>query len=459
VTRRLARNALACCVLSLALVGLAPTAARAGAGPDTLADGTWVGRWTLDNGLTVTVRHIPESNGVALITAFRVGREQDPKGREGMADLLAEMLFTGAAGELPERPREELQELRPLGWTVQVTPRFSLLSEIVTPRQLPGALRQAAARLRGVTVDDSILARARRTTVRELGRRYVSSPDLTLFNQMRDLASGVPDEDLIRRIAGRTLANLTAREVRDRLRRLYVPANAVLALAGNLEEVDVQVLVRNLFEGIPAGVAQPEPPLTPLTAVGRAMQRSGLEHAVGAVGIIAPAITDSLHPSFYLNSLVIGKFCQDTWGPPAPPLTSRFRYPVFADAQLAQFFPPVPPGETDADQLGVVFQDMMERMASSVIGREPFDEARSDNQWLFGGTLAPKFLERMRNHSGPLHTLGSTLAVRALWGSEEFWAEYLARFTDPNATHGDVWSDYFKDPHRIVRLLLTPARR
>ncbi|MEK7824654.1 MAG: insulinase family protein [Candidatus Eisenbacteria bacterium] len=455
--RRLARTALACLAFP-ALACLAPAAAGAGAGPDTLADSTWVDRWKLKNGLEVTVRHVPACNGVAVIAAYRVGRDQDPRGRAGMADLLCEVLFTAAAGDVPERSREQMDDLRPLGWNLQVAPRFSLMSEVATVGQFPGVLRQMADRMRGVTVTDSILAQARRTTVREQGEKYVGSPERTLFSQMRDLAMGVTDEDLIRRVAGRTLQDLTGKEVGDRLRRLYVPANAVLALAGNLDGVDLHALVRNLFEDIPGGTAQPEPPSPRLTAAGRAIRRPTLEQPLGGVGIIAPAITDTLHANFYLNALVVGRFCEETWGPAQPPLPLRFRYPVFADAQLVQFFPPVAPGETDADQLGVAFQDAVEKLAVTVVAKDTFDELRVNHRWLFGGELTPSLLRRIRQHSGTLHTLASTLAVRALWGSEEFWARYLARFSDPLVTGGARWTDYFESPDHVVRLLLTPAK-
>lgn len=457
VIHRLARPTLAGLAF-LALASLVPAPARAGAGPDSLTDSTWVDRWTLKNGLEVTVRHIPRCKGVAVITAYRVGRNQDPKDRAGMADLLCEVLFTAAAGSTPERTREQMDNLRPLGWNLQVAPRFTLLSEVATVDQFPGVLTQVATRMRGVTVDDTILAQARRTTVRDLAERYIGSPERTLVNETRDLALGVTDEELIRRVSGRTLEGLTAREVGDRLRRLYVPANAVLALAGNLDGVDVRALVEKLFEGIPGGTTQPEPPAPRLIAARRAIRRAATSQPLGGVGIIAPAITDSLHPGFYLNSLVLGRFCEDAWGPAPPPLAQRFRYAVFADAQLAQFFPPVEPGETNPDQVGAAFQDLIRKLAVSQVARESFDEVRLNYRWVFGGELTPAFLQRVRQHSGTLHTLASTLAVRALWGSEEFWARYLARFDNPDTTDGVRLPEYFRSPDNLVQLLITPAK-
>ena len=230
----------------LAFAALAPAAAIADARPDTLADGTWTERWTLKNGLDVTMRHIPNATAVAVVAAYRVGRDQDPPGRDGVADLLAEVLVTAPAGDIPERAREETAKPQPQGWNLQVAPRFSLISELAPPERLPDLLRQTAARMRGVTVTDSLLMRSLRAVTRDLGERYLGSPELTLMNQVRDVAAGVSDEMLVRRAAGRPIQNVTAGEAADRLGRLYVPANAVLALAGNLEGVDLRSLVAGL---------------------------------------------------------------------------------------------------------------------------------------------------------------------------------------------------------------------
>ncbi len=440
------------------LLGAAGSAA-AQARPDTLADSTWVSRWSLANGLDVTVRHVPDANAVAVIVAYRIGRDLDPPGRDGMADLLAEVLLTAPAGDIPERTREEMASLRPRGWNLQVTPRFSLISELVPPDRFPGLLRQVATRMRGVAVHDTVLRRCLRVATRDLGDRYLGAADLTLMNRVRDLAAGVDDEAIVRRASGRTLEKVTAKEAGDRLRQLYVPANAVLAIAGNLQDVDVPTLVAGLFADIPSGVAIKEPPLPALRAAGRSIPRAGIDQPLGIAAVLAPPLTDPRHPGFYLHALLIGRFCEQRWGPAPPPLPGRFRFPIFADPQLVQFFPPVRPDETDADQLGVALQDGVEGLAISIVDPDIIEELRVNHAWILGGPMTPSLRARVRQHTGTLHTLANTLAVRALWGSEAFWAGYRARFLDPRGSGGERWTDHFQAPDNIVRLLLTPARR
>jgi len=280
------------------------------------------------------------------------------------------------------------------------------------------------------------------------------------MNQVRDLAAGVSDETLVRRAGGRAIQNVTAREAADRLGRLYVPANAVLALAGNLEGVDLRTLVGGLFESIPGGVALREPPPVTLKAASRTITRRGLAQPLGVVGVLAPALGDSLHPSFYLTTLIIGRYCEMQWGAPLPPLPGRSRYPILADPQVAQFFPPIRPDETDADRVGLSQQSAVEGLAAATIDPDAVREVRDKHLWILGGPMAPSMLDHIRTSAGTLNTLASTLAVRALWGNEEFWARYRERFMDPDAIDAKRWVSYFQVAgDRVVRLLLTPARR
>jgi hypothetical protein len=444
---------------TLALLALAPSATLAGARPDTLGDGTWTDRWTLKNGLEVTVRHIPNATSAAVVTAYRVGRDQDPPGRDGMADLLAEVLLTAPAGDLPER-RYETTDSKPQAWSLQVTARFSLDTELASSEQFPDLLRRTATRMRGVTVTDSLLGRSLKTATRDLSERYLGSPELTLMNQVRDLAAGVSDETLVRRAAGRAIRSVTAREVTERLGLLYVPANAVLALAGNFEGMDLRSLVAGLFEGIPGGTALREPPPPPLKAASRTITRSNLDEPLGVVAVLAPALDDPLHPSFYLSALVVGKICEVRWGAAPQPLPGRSRYPIFADPQFVQFFPPVQRQETEADQLGVTLQAAVQDLVDLDFDPEAIEDIRDKHVWILGGPMKPPFLEHVSTNAGTLRTLATTMAVRALWGSEDFWARYRARFMDPDALNAERWVTYFQPiGNRLVRLLLTPARR
>jgi hypothetical protein len=457
VNRRLLRSALP--GLLWFAIAVLPCGAPASAGAETLIDSTSVERWKLANGLQISVRHVPRCPAVAIVVAYRIGRDHDPRGREGLADLACELLVTAAAGTVPERTREQIDLIRPMGWNLQVSPRFTLISEVTPVSKFPAVLGEVATRMRGVTVTDSILARAVRSVSADQARKYLGEVDLTLYNRVRQVALGVTDEEMLRRVSGKALQGVKAAEIRDRLGKLYVPANAVVAIAGNLEDVDLHALVKRLFEDIPGGAVVADPPPVRLAAAGHVIHRAGLPQPIGIVGVIAPAITDSLSPDFYLNALLIGRYCEDKWGPGPQTVPARFRYSLLADPQLVQFFPPIGPREGDADQLGMVFQDQIEKLAISVMPPNVFDEVRQRHLWILGGAMPPEVMQSMRKNPATLATLANTLAMRALWGSDRFWERYRRRFMSQSAAEGSEWTDYFESPDHIVRLLLVPAKR
>ena len=147
----------------LALV-LAASAALAGVaradGPTPLRDSTVADHWKLANGLTVVTRHIPRALGVAITVAYPTGSDGDPAGRPGLTRLAAEVEMMAPAGDVPERTREEMESLRPLGWSIKVGRRSVQLAEVATREQFPGVLRQMATRMRGVTVNPGAVTTA-----------------------------------------------------------------------------------------------------------------------------------------------------------------------------------------------------------------------------------------------------------------------------------------------------------
>src|SRR5258706_2300812 len=139
--------------LTIVIASGLPSPAEAATAPATmLADSTFAQGWKLANGLRVVTRHIPGSGGVAMTMAYGVGGDDDPPGREGLTMLLAEVGFTAAAGDIPERSRTELASQRPLGWSFLPTRRTTMFTEISTPARFPGVLKEIATRMRGVTV-------------------------------------------------------------------------------------------------------------------------------------------------------------------------------------------------------------------------------------------------------------------------------------------------------------------
>jgi hypothetical protein len=440
--------------LGACLLAAVPVRAAPVQGPQTLADSTVVESWVLDNGLRVVTRHIPKARAVAVTLGYDIGSDDDPAGVEGMAQVMAELFFTSAAGDIPERNREELNSQRPMGWSFPVSHRSTLFTEIASFGQFPGVLSQVATRMKGVQVTAEGLTKAVENARNEL-RQQLYGPVLgALYQQTRAAALDRKDADILRRASGRDLGTITLAQASERMQRLYVPRNAVLSLAGNLRGLELKKVLASLFGSIPPGqpVAHPSP--AKLQPGSRVIRLQGIPAAAGVMGIIAPALDDSLHPSFYLNALLAGSHFNRMWGEEGK-ASSRHHYAVFDEPDLLRVFPPVDKGET-TEAMNTTFRHALGALSSMIVTAESYEEVRAGALWMLGGPMLPELAERARSDSGVLHTLARTMAARALWGGEGFWADYRQRFASEPAGNLTWCLTYFADSSHQVRLIMQP---
>jgi hypothetical protein len=451
VTRYLPRwSTVLALALGLPLVALRPAAAA----PALLPDSTFVEQWTLSNGLRVTTRHIPYATHVAVAMAFDGGSAADHAGQEGLARLLAETWFTGVAGETPERTRAEIASQRPVGTQVKVLPRWTVFIEGTTPRQFPIVLHQAAMRLRGVRVPAATLQEAVRRVREDLAGSYAANPDTVASLVPRAMASGADSATLARLAAGAGLNGVTPRDVERRLNERFVPANAALSIAGDLHEVELHAFLEREFGTIPGGAVPARDTL--VTRAGDLTLRlPGLGGPAGAVGVRTPLVTDGDHPEFYVCMLLMGSRALGQWGPQVPPLASRFRFSLFDDPDLACFFPPISQSGATPQALRDRMMELLDPITRSVMPAEGIDAAKRGVFWMLGGPMMPGLLRSARVQPGVVATMASTMAVRAVWQPESFWARYRARFAAVQELPLDAWAGWALDPANQVRLVLT----
>lgn len=439
-------------VLALVLLvsSFVPAAAQ------VLPDSTVMERWRLANGLEVRTRHIPGAVGIAVSTSFRAGRGTDPVGREGQAELLANLFFTAPTAEHAARSLASMAALRPLGWGIQVDSRLVVLTEIGSRAQLPGILHEIGSRMRGVTIEEPALKSSRAELRRQFAEGHFARLDLALHHRLRDLGEGITDEQVLARASGNGIEKLTARDARAQIDRVYVPANAALVLVGDLDGLEVRRMIESEFSGIPAGIAAAEAPERSLTASSRVTTFASISKPAGGLGIIAPALEDSLHPAFYLGMMIFGAWCNDHWGKPAVPLTSRFKYALLEEPEMVRFYPPVVAGSATARALMDEFNLRAELFAQVSIQMAQLDQFRTNASWLIGGPVPPAILRRASSEGGALGTLATSTAVRALWKGDAFWDVYVSRFLSTAIAPG-MFYPLLIDPRHQVALVLDPT--
>jgi len=435
------------CAVFFSMLAMA-TLARA----EMLPDSTATDAWRLSNGLEVRVHHVPRAAGVAIVVAYRAGSAYEPAGAEGLSELLAQLQFTGPAGDIPARTREEMDSLRPLGWGLRTNAQLVVMTEIASSDHFPGVLRQVATRMKGVGVTDADLKASLATVRRDLATRGFGRPELGLYYRVRDLAHGLDDAAILHRSSGHGLDGATLKVVSARLHAMYVPANASLGLAGDFSQIDVRALVEQEFGSIPGGTAQAEVAARPLRPGTRSALWPGLEHPLGVVGIFAPALEDSLHPAFFLGALLMGGWFRDQMGPPRAPLVSRFQYSLLDEPDLLRLYPTPSEQETDAGALSAVVNRGLDQVSGINASREQIEAMRFNVDWLLGGLIPPGVLQQCHTQTGALGTLASSMATRALWHGDGFWDAYRARFEHTLLGH-NAFTEWMQSPAHQIALL------
>lgn len=422
-----------------------------------LPDSTAADGWRLANGLEVRIRHIPGAAGVVITTGYRSGLLDDPAGREGLAELLTELQYFSATGEIPERTREEMESLRPLGWKTSTTPRLTLLTEVATMQQFPGVIRQVATRMRGVTVTPAGLAAAVATVRREMGSRTFGHPEQGLYWRSHALATGVSDEALLARASGRGLGGVKLEEASSLLRERFVPANGCLALAGDFTNMNVRALIEEEFGAIPAGSARATATGKPLRGGERSSAWPGLARPLGVLGIVAPALDDSLHPRFYLAGLIMGLELRRKAGAPAAPLNARFQFSTYEEPEMLRLYPDLAADQATPAALRTAMDDLTESLGRQIVSMESLNGVKRAWDWLLGGPLPQGVRSQAARAPGMLTPLTTGMVSRALWRGDEFWERYRLAF-EQSAASPAVFFNWVLDPEHQVRLVLTPKK-
>jgi peptidase M16-like protein len=421
-----------------------------------VGDSTSLERWTLPNGLDVVAHDVPGARVVCVSLGIRSGSDADPADQPGLAELLAEVQFMAPAGDIPARTRDDMESVRPSGWAVRVNPATTVIMESATRAQFAGVLHQVATRLAGVTVTPEALQAARAAVHKDIGERVLGDPAGLLYVHLRELARGMNSAALVAYAAARGLDKLTPARVQAELAARYAPANAVLAITGDLSAWNVRDLVQQEFGGIPAGTPLPVTPPARLDSAAVVMRRAGVSGPTGAVGVLAPALGDTLYPSFFIAMVMLATHTHQIWGPPAPPLTARFQYSVLDDPSMARFYPRLPAGQSTVQDLVTEFGYSTDDVMRMTITSDAIREVAGGTEWLFGGPMPAALRQHVRDDPAALNQLGVNDALRALLGTESFWALFRVRLDPLRARGPSTWMTYLAGRAHLVRLMLLP---
>jgi predicted Zn-dependent peptidase len=307
------------CLAALLLASLPAAAGR--------LDGAVVER--LGNGLTVLLLEDHTLPIVSVQMLYKAGGRNECTGATGLAHFVEHMAYR-ASEHFPDT--DVVSRIYGVGgewhgytWIDQTT-----YFETVPRERLPLVLDIEADRMARLLLPEKELEAERGAVLTEL-HGYENDPASLLHDAVA--ASSFTQHPYRQNVIGWTsdVERITHAEVADFYHRYYRPANAVLAIAGDVSAPDALALVRRAFEGIPAGEAAPLPTTAepPQQGERRVDLPGGGSSAWLQVSYRAPAAADPDYPVFLLiQALLTGStgasFRQDGDPIPARPGTRLY---------------------------------------------------------------------------------------------------------------------------------------
>ena len=213
----------------------------------------------LDNGLEVILARDTTAPTVAVDIWYRVGSANDPEGKSGFAHLFEHMMFEGSP-HIPNNGMDQL--LEPVGGSsnAYVGKDYTAYYETVPSHQLPLALWIEADRMGGLDVTQANLDNQRAIVIEELQRSYDNRPYGTAVKALITVPFSY---EPYKRPAIGNIDDVNNAQIEDVIefhRTYYVPNNATLVVAGDIDFEVTKAMIEDLFGPIPRG---DDPPALP----------------------------------------------------------------------------------------------------------------------------------------------------------------------------------------------------
>ena len=210
-----------------------------------------VAQFTLSNGLTVIVKPDRRAPTVVHMLWVRVGAMDEVDGTSGVAHALEHMMFKGTANV---GPGEFSRRVAALGGRENAfTSRdYTGFYQQIPSQRLEDVMKLEADRFQSSQWPDAEFAKEIEVVKEERRMRTEDSPRAKLYE---DLTAAVYVASPYRRpIVGwmNDLDAMTAADVRAFYQRWYVPANAAVVVAGDVDVAQVRQLAEKYYGPIPA---------------------------------------------------------------------------------------------------------------------------------------------------------------------------------------------------------------
>ena len=208
-------------------------------------------QFTLSNGMTLIVRPDRRAPTVVHMVWVRVGSIDEVSGTSGVAHVLEHMMFKGTPSLAPG---EFSRRMAALGARENA---FTSRDNTAYHQQLPSnkletVMRLEADRFANNQWSDEEFKRELEVVKEERRQRTEESPRARMFEAFNALSFQA--HPYRRPIVGwmSDLDAMTPQDARDFYRRWYVPANAAVVIAGDVDVAQVRALAEKIYGQLPA---------------------------------------------------------------------------------------------------------------------------------------------------------------------------------------------------------------
>ena len=206
---------------------------------------------TLDNGMRVIVQEDHRAPVMVSQVWYRAGSMDEFNGTTGVAHVLEHMMFRGTK-TVP--PGEFSKRIAAAGGRENAfTNRdHTAYFQQMQKDRLELAMQLESDRMANLVISDDLFAKEMQVVMEERRLRTDDQPQSVVYERL--MATAYQDHPYRRPVIGwmDDLQHMTAQDARDWYARWYVPNNATLVVAGDVNAGDVIALAKRYFGAIPA---------------------------------------------------------------------------------------------------------------------------------------------------------------------------------------------------------------
>ena len=212
-------------------------------------------RFELENGLTVLFHKDTTTPMVVVNTLYDVGARDESNDKTGFAHLFEHLMFGGSIN-IPDfdTPLQRAGGENNAFTSNDITNYY----DVLPIQNIETALWLESDRMLSLAFTDKSLEVQRSVVIEEFKQRYLNQPYGDVWLELRDL---IYKEHPYRwATIGKEIShieNATMEDVKAFFAKYYIPSNAILCIAGNMDLADVKQLVEKWYGDIPSE-AKPE---------------------------------------------------------------------------------------------------------------------------------------------------------------------------------------------------------